>query len=167
MRFYSFCTPLRDTIVTDHTIQPTGPTMKTQPTMTHPKPMIAAGLIACLVAAPSALAQNRVGSDGRALDANQQVGSAGVNPADGRLDFSQRNNIITGNVGGGRGFQDTIDYGSRTTSAATPSSTSAPAACPPAPATSTPPASGASGTRATSVSTAGSPIALPNPRRLD
>ncbi len=85
--------------------------MKTQPTMTHPKPMLAAGLIACLVAAPSALAQNRVGSDGRALDANQQVGSAGVNPADGRLDFSQRNNIITGNVGGGRGFQDTIDYG--------------------------------------------------------
>ena len=85
--------------------------MKTQPIMTHIKPMIAFGLIACLVAVPSSLAQNRVGSDGRALDANHQVGSAGVNPADGRLDFSQRNDIVTGNVGGGRGFQDNVGYG--------------------------------------------------------
>ncbi len=74
-------------------------------------PLFAVGLVACLVTVPFASAQQRVGSDGRALDANQQIGSAGVNPADGRLDFSQRNNIITGNVGGGRGFQDTIGYG--------------------------------------------------------
>ncbi len=55
-------------------------------------------------------AQTRAGSDGHALDANQQVGSNGVNPDTGRLDFSRRNDIITGNVGGGRAFQDTIDY---------------------------------------------------------
>ncbi|GAB4187784.1 MAG: hypothetical protein Kow00105_02450 [Phycisphaeraceae bacterium] len=56
-------------------------------------------------------AQTRAGSDGRALDANQQVGSGGINPADGQLDFSRQNDIVTGNVGGGRAFQHTIDYG--------------------------------------------------------
>ena len=96
----------------DHNVHQHGAkTMKTQPTMNHSKPLIAVGLMACLVAVPSTFAQNRVGSDGRALDANQQVGSAGVNPADGRLDFSRQNDIITGNVGGGRGFQDTVGYG--------------------------------------------------------
>jgi hypothetical protein len=74
-------------------------------------PLFAVGLIACVLAVPTASAQNRVGNDGRALDANQQVGSGGYNPADGRLDYSRRNDIITGNVGGGRGFQDTIGYG--------------------------------------------------------
>lgn len=69
------------------------------------------GLGALLASGSWAIAQQRAGSDGRALDANQQVGSAGVNPADGRLDFSRQNDIITGNVGGGRGFQDDVGYG--------------------------------------------------------
>ncbi len=85
--------------------------MNTSYIHTPGRPLWAVGFIACLIAVPVASAQNRVGSDGRALDANQQVGTNGYNPADGRLDFSQQNNIITGNVGGGRGFQDTIDYG--------------------------------------------------------
>ncbi len=85
--------------------------MNTKPTMTPTQSLIAAGLMACLMTVPSTSAQTRVGSDGRALDANQQVGSAGVNPDDGRLDFSRRNDIVTGNVGGGRGFQDTVGYG--------------------------------------------------------
>ncbi len=85
--------------------------MNTNHTHTPGLPFMAAGVLACLIACPVASAQNRVGNDGRALDANQQVGSAGYNPADGRLDFSRQNDIITGNVGGGRGFQDTIDYG--------------------------------------------------------
>lgn len=68
------------------------------------------GLTAVLAAGALAVAQQRVGNDGRALDANQQVGSAGYNSVEGRLDYSRQNNIITGNVGGGRGFQDTIDY---------------------------------------------------------
>ncbi len=74
--------------------------------------LITLGSIAALswVVSPVS-AQTRAGSDGRALDANQQVGSGGINPADGRLDFSRQNDIVTGNVGGGRAFQDTIDYG--------------------------------------------------------
>jgi hypothetical protein len=80
-------------------------------TMTPIKSVAAAGLAAVFFITPATDAQQRVGNDGRGLDASQQVGSAGYNRADGRLDFSQRNNIITGNVGGGRGFQDTIGYG--------------------------------------------------------
>jgi hypothetical protein len=75
------------------------------------RPLMTVGLIACLGLGTVAFAQTRAGNDGRALDANQQVGSAGYNPADGRLDFSQGNNIVTGNVGGGRGFKDDIGYG--------------------------------------------------------
>lgn len=73
--------------------------------------LTAIGAATLLAAAAVAQAQTRAGSDGRALDANQQVGSGGFNPEDGRLDFSRQNDIITGNVQGGRGFQDTIDYG--------------------------------------------------------
>ncbi len=82
---------------------------------THPamlKPLTTAiGLAILLTVAPSVPAQTPAGGNGHALDANQQIGSGGVNPEDGRLDFSRQNDIITGNVGGGRGFQDTIDYG--------------------------------------------------------
>ncbi len=73
--------------------------------------LTALGLCTLLTAGLSVHAQTRAGSDGRALDANQQVGSGGYNPEDGRLDFSRRNDIITGNVGGGRAFQDYVGYG--------------------------------------------------------
>ena len=78
-------------------------------TQTLSRSILALAIAATL--APPSHAQTRTGSDGRALDANQQVGSGGYNPEDGKMDFSQQNNIITGNVAGGRGFQDDIGYG--------------------------------------------------------
>ncbi len=92
-------------------LMPAGSPMP-NPASTKPGQILTAlGLAAVMTAGLTAQAQTRAGSNGRALDANQQVGSGGVNPEDGRLDFSRRNDIITGNVGGGRDFQDTIDYG--------------------------------------------------------
>lgn len=77
-----------------------------------PKQLPAAiGLAILLAAVPAAHAQTPAGGNGHALDANLQVGSGGINPEDGRLDFSRQNDVITGNVSGGRAFQDTIDYG--------------------------------------------------------
>ncbi len=72
--------------------------------------LTAVALAAVMTIGLTAQAQTRAGSNGRALDANQQIGSGGFNPDDGRLDFSRRNDVITGNVGAARGFQDTIDY---------------------------------------------------------
>ncbi len=59
-----------------------------------------------------ALAQQQVGSSGRAHDANPQVGSGGRNnPVESQaLDFRQRNDLITGNVTGGGAFQGNINY---------------------------------------------------------
>ena len=85
--------------------------MQTYQTFTTGRILTALGLCTLLTAGMTAQAQTRAGSDGRALDANQQVGSGGYNPEDGRLDFSRRNDVITGNVGGGRAFQDTVGYG--------------------------------------------------------
>lgn len=82
----------------------------TYPQMPHQRPT-AIGLAILLAIGTPVAAQTPAGGNGHALDANQQIGSGGVNPDDGRLDFSRQNDIITGNVGGGRGFQDTIDYG--------------------------------------------------------
>lgn len=85
--------------------------------MHTPHPLIpkqlptAIGLAILMAAGVPAHAQTPAGSNGRALDANLQVGSNGINPEDGRLDFSRRNDIVTGNVGGGRAFQDTVGYG--------------------------------------------------------
>jgi hypothetical protein len=61
-----------------------------------------------------AMAQYRVGTDGRALDANNRVGSGGLNqtsqspqmPTYGQLG----NNIVTDNVTGGRGFRGFVPY---------------------------------------------------------
>ncbi|MEM1107668.1 MAG: hypothetical protein AAGH99_03155 [Planctomycetota bacterium] len=47
---------------------------------------------------------------GRALDANTQVGSGGNNAIQNQIDFAARNDLITGNVAGGFGFQGDIDY---------------------------------------------------------
>ena len=85
--------------------------MQTYRTTTTGQILTALGLCTLLTTGLSVQAQTRAGSDGRALDANQQVGSGGYNPEDGRLDYSRRNDIITGNVGGGRAFQDTVGYG--------------------------------------------------------
>lgn len=47
---------------------------------------------------------------GRALDANNQVGSGGSNRIENQVDYAARNDLITGNVAGGFGFQGDIDY---------------------------------------------------------
>ncbi len=63
-----------------------------------------------LTLAPAGLAQQQVGSNGRALDANQQVGSGGVNRLENQVDYQARNNLITGNVAGGFEFRDSVGY---------------------------------------------------------
>lgn len=47
---------------------------------------------------------------GRALDASPQVGSGGSNRLENQVDYAARNDLITGNVAGGFGFQDSVGY---------------------------------------------------------
>lgn len=68
--------------------------------------MVVAGLSLALPAA----AQQRAGGNGRALDANTQVGSGGTNQVQGQVDYRSRNDVVTGNVAGGRGFQGNVNY---------------------------------------------------------
>ena len=61
-------------------------------------------------------AQHRVPQEGDALDANTRVGSGGSNRAPGNNPVNDRyrlgNNVVTGNVTGGRAFRGPILYGS-------------------------------------------------------
>lgn len=70
-------------------------------------------LVLCLAwvlwCASTAVAQDALG-DGRALDANLQVGSGGVNPQQPTPDFRARNDVITGNVPGLGYFHDEVGY---------------------------------------------------------
>lgn len=60
---------------------------------------------------PTANAQQRVGDDGRALDANNRIGSGGYNHGGvAPLPNVTGNQIITGNVTGGRAFRGAIGY---------------------------------------------------------
>src|SRR3954447_12338536 len=72
-----------------------------------------AGLAMAAWGAPGALAQGRV-NNGNALDANNRVGSGGSNDGAGgnRAGFTgvTGNDIVTGNVTGGKGFHGTINY---------------------------------------------------------
>ena len=70
-------------------------------------PLAALGL---LTLAPAGLAQQQVNSNGRALDANPQVGSGGTNRLENQVDYQARNNLITGNVAGGFRFQGGVNY---------------------------------------------------------
>lgn len=70
---------------------------------------------AALLAASAALAVGPAAAQvqvqgGNALDANQQVGSGGSNRVENQVDYAQRNLLVTGNVGGGRAFQDNVGY---------------------------------------------------------
>ncbi|MEQ9454988.1 MAG: hypothetical protein RLN76_10405 [Phycisphaeraceae bacterium] len=73
----------------------------------HRSILIAAWLV---MAGGAAEAQQRVGGDGRALDASLQVGSSGTNRLEGQVDYSARNNVITGNVTDFSGFRGVINY---------------------------------------------------------
>jgi tetratricopeptide (TPR) repeat protein len=66
---------------------------------------------AVLLVSPPALAQQRAGNDGRALDANNRIDSGGYNSGGipGNL-VVNGNNIVTGNVTGGREFRGNVPY---------------------------------------------------------
>lgn len=68
------------------------------------------GLLLAVASQPT-FAQDALG-DGRALDNNLQAGSGGRNGRvrDQRIDYSTRNDVITGNVTGSSFFRDTVDY---------------------------------------------------------
>lgn len=72
--------------------------------------MMCSSLAAVAAMGLPAAAQQRAGGDGRAHDANQQVGSGGTNRVEGQVDYSSRNDLMTGNVSGGRGFRGGVDY---------------------------------------------------------
>lgn len=76
-----------------------------------PRPfrLTTAALIATALAVAPAWGQNQV-QGGGAHDANQRVGSGGYNQPANQVDYRTRNLLITGDVGGGRAFQDTVDY---------------------------------------------------------
>jgi len=70
--------------------------------------LLAAGAFA-MSAATVSLAQDALGS-GRELDANLGQGTGGFNPAAPQPDFRARNLLVTGNVGAGRGFRQSVGY---------------------------------------------------------
>ncbi len=68
-------------------------------------------LCAAVATASTVLAQQRIESDGHALDANNRLGSGGYNsPNDERSGLATGNQIVTGNVVGNKGFRGTINY---------------------------------------------------------
>src|SRR6266850_7614481 len=73
--------------------------------------IVKAAAAAVLLVSPFTFAQQRVGDEGRALDANNRVGSGGYNsgPITGNL-IPSGNNIVTGNVTGGREFRGGVPY---------------------------------------------------------
>lgn len=73
----------------------------------------AAGLAAALgllTMISPAQGQYQADTSGRALDANPQVGGSGYNAAENQIDYSLRNDVVTGNVGGGRQFRGEVGY---------------------------------------------------------
>src|SRR3954449_12814386 len=87
--------------------------MKTTQTIGRLNWVLAAAVSAAL--ASSALAQYRVGSDGRSHDANNRIGSGGINDAQATQagpvnPYQLNNNIVTGQVTGGRQFRGFVPY---------------------------------------------------------
>lgn len=54
--------------------------------------------------------QIQANGNGRALDANPGVGTAGNNRIENAIDFQARNDLVTNNVAGGFGFQDGVGF---------------------------------------------------------
>lgn len=73
---------------------------------------IAAMTAALTISSSATHAQYRVGNDGRALDANNRLGSGGFNkdPGVGRAPRVDGNQIVTGNVTGGKEFRGPVGY---------------------------------------------------------
>ena len=75
--------------------------------------IIKAAAAAVLVITPITFAQQRVGEEGRSLDANNRVGSGGYNSggiSGNLLPGPTGNQIVTGNVTGGREFRGGVQY---------------------------------------------------------
>ena len=72
---------------------------------------ITSWMLGLALAVVPAAAQVQSGQGGHALDANTQQGTGGLNTIEGQVDYRARNDIITGNVSGGRAFQDGVGYG--------------------------------------------------------
>jgi hypothetical protein len=84
---------------------------------TNPSKLTTRSLLAMIAAAGFALpasAQVQSGESGRALDANRQVGSGGINQPAAVIDFAVRNAVITGNVPDGREFRGDVGYSAPT-----------------------------------------------------
>lgn len=80
-----------------------------RPTSSITLSAIITSLSLCLALTPTALAQNALGS-GNALDANTGINTRGKNANTPKTDFRARNQLVTGNVVGGRGFRGTVGY---------------------------------------------------------
>ena len=72
--------------------------------------ILKAAAAAVLSVTPCLFAQQRVGDEGRALDANNRVGSGGYNSGGINANMITGNNIVTGNVTGGREFRGGVPY---------------------------------------------------------
>lgn len=74
--------------------------------------LAAVAALPLLVNVTSSMGQQRIGGDGRLLDANNQVGSGGSNGDQGNRQSTQAtgNDIVTGNVTGGREFRGNVPY---------------------------------------------------------
>jgi tetratricopeptide (TPR) repeat protein len=73
----------------------------------------AVAAVPLMALAPAADAQYRIAQDGRALDASNRIGSGGRNPNDSSArapDAVTGNDIVTGNVTGGRQFRGSVPY---------------------------------------------------------
>ena len=73
----------------------------------------AAAALPVLAVTSLTFAQARVNQSGRLLDANNRVGSGGQNPNDSNVRSPQNvvgNEIVTGNVTGGKHFRGRVDY---------------------------------------------------------
>lgn len=74
--------------------------------------LAAVAALPMLMTVSTSLAQDRVGGDGRLLDANNRVGSGGSNDDQGNRQVQQAtgNDIVNGNVTGGREFRGNVPY---------------------------------------------------------
>ncbi|MEE9404894.1 MAG: hypothetical protein V3V20_08370, partial [Algisphaera sp.] len=80
------------------------------PNSSLPTRVLIAAAIALATTSPTTHAQEASGGHGRAHDANRRSGSGGLNGLENQVDYRVRNELITGNVGAGMGFQGDVGY---------------------------------------------------------
>src|SRR5206468_7920275 len=70
----------------------------------------AAAVAVAMATASAALAQYQVGNNGQARDANNRIGSNGINDPSSTGARVNGNLLVTGNVTGGQGFRGVVPY---------------------------------------------------------